>query len=282
MRKVNLAPNRKDGLVIRNPVLIGPGVIGYGREYGRLFPLEKLGAIITNTSTLNRRSGHGQPRLLETPSGVMLSTGLQNPGLRTVLQRHATAWSRLDVPVILSLAGEDARAFVQCAALAEESAAVAALALEGDLLAKGPDLVRVVDALRAATQLPLIAHMATGAAQAVADAITDVVAVGADAVIVGSPWPAMAPSPPGARSPFRAGLAGPAIRPLALRLVHEVVQSLGHERPPIIAAGGIAGAADAAAFLAVGAAAVLVDVALFTDPLAAVHIVDGLAERREG
>ena len=87
--------------------MAGPGTVGYGREVAKLIALDRLGAIITNTTTLHPRSGHAQPRLAETPAGFLMSTACPNPGLRTVLHRHTPDWGRLHAPVILSLAAED-------------------------------------------------------------------------------------------------------------------------------------------------------------------------------
>lgn len=253
-------------LVLRNPLIAGPGTIGYGREVAKLLPTQRLGGLVTNTTTLHARSGNRQPRLAETPAGVLLATGLQNPGLRTVFYRHATAWRRMKAPIILSLAAEDSETFAYCVEMAEEEESVAGLELEPDLLAAGADMVRVVDVVRGLTSLPIIVHVPVAPAQAVADAIVDLAAVGCDAVILGSPWPGLVMDMATGKPQLAGGIAGPAIRPLALRLIYDVAQLLGPEHLPLIAAGGISSPDHVSAFLAAGALAVQLDTVMWLDP----------------
>jgi dihydroorotate dehydrogenase (NAD+) catalytic subunit len=264
-------------LILRNPLIAGPGTIGYGREAAKLLPLQRLGALITNTTTLHARSGSRQPRLLETPAGVLLASDLQNPGLRTVFYRQATAWSRMKAPIILSLAAEDSETFAYCAEIAEEEESIAGLALEPDLLVGGADMVRVIDVIRGLTSLPIIAHVPVGPAQAVADAVVDLAAVGCDAMIVGSPWPGLVMDTALNKPQLVGGIAGPAIRPLALRLVYDVAQLLGPERLPLIAAGGISSPGDVSAFLAAGAAAVQLDTVMWLDPASVQEMADAVS-----
>jgi dihydroorotate dehydrogenase (NAD+) catalytic subunit len=265
-------------LALRNPLLAGPGTVGYGREHAKTLQVERLGAIVTNTTTLHGRPGNWQPRLAETPSGIILNTGVQNPGLRTVIRRHGLAWRRMHVPVILSLAAEDTEAFAACAELAEETDSGAALDLEPDLLIAGVDMVRVVDVVRGITSLPLIVRLPVAPAQSLADVIADLGAVGCDAVATGSPWPGLLIDTPSKKPWMRGGLMGPAIRPLALALVHDLLQLLDPEHITVIAAGGISSAADVAAFLAAGAAAVQLDTVIYIDPVAVNEMVQATAE----
>ncbi len=269
-----LAPEREGRLEMRSPLIVGPGAAGYGRELAKLLPLASLGAFITTTTTLHARRGQAPPRLIETPAGYITSTGLPNPGLRTALHRHAPAWLRMGTPVILSVAAEDARTFAYCVELAQETEGVAGFSLECDLLGGHSDMVRVVDVVRAITALPLLARAPAGSAQDVANAVTDLAAVGCDAAIVGSPWPALAVDAATGKPALLGKLHGPAIRPLALRLVHDVSELLGPEHIPLIAAGGVSSAEDAAAFLAVGASAVLLESVLWVDPQAVLRMAD--------
>lgn len=269
-----LAPEREGSLALRNPLIAAAGAVGYGRVPARLLPLHALGAIITTTTTLHARQGQAQPRLIETPAGLLMSTGLPNPGLRTALHRHTPAWRRLGTPVLLSLAAEDARTFAYCVELAQDNDCIAGFALEPDLLGGKADIVRVVDLVRGITALPLLVRTPVGAPQAVADALTDLAAVGCDAVIMGSPWPALAMDGETGQPALHGGLTGPAVRPLALRLVYDVARLLGPAHIPLIGAGGISTPADVAAFLAVGASAVLLESVLWVDPQAVWQMVD--------
>lgn len=273
-RTVTLAPERERGLELRNPLLAGPGTVGYGREVARLIPLDRLGAIITNTTTLLPRSGHAQPRLAETPAGFLMSTGLPNPGLRTVLHRHTTNWRRLNVPIILSLAAEDTHTFAVCAEVAQDEETIAALELEPELLKPDADMVRVVDVMRGVTSLPLIVHVPVNQPQAVADAIVALTAVGCDAVIVGSPWPGVVMDTEKRKPILSGGVSGPAVRPLALRLLYEVTRLLGPQHIPLIAAGGVTSAEDVTSFLAAGADAVMLESVVYVDPTAVAAMVD--------
>ncbi len=272
-----LAPDRERRLDLRNPLIAGPGSVGYGREAAKLVPLDRLGAIITNTTTLHPRSGHAQPRLVEIPSGIITSTGLPNPGLRTVLHRHSTNWGRLGAPVILSLAAEDARTFAYCAEIAQNEETIAALEIEPDLLTPDTDVVRVVDVMRGITSLPLIVHVPVGQPQTVVDAIEDVTAVGCDAVILGSPWPGVVMEMGKHKPLLSGGVSGPATRPQSLRLVYEAAKLLGPQHTPLIAAGGIGSAEDVSAFLSAGAQAVMLESVVYVDPAAVMAMADALS-----
>lgn len=271
-----LAPEREGSLTLRNPLIAGPGAAGYGREAAKLLPLQHLGALVTTTTTLHPRQGHKQPRLIETPAGMLLSTGYPNPGLRTVLHRHTPAWRRLGTPILLSLAAEDARTFAHCLELAQDNECIAGFVLQPDLLGGKSDIVRVVDLARGITSLPLLVHTPVGAAQAVADAVTDLAAVGCDAVIVGSPWPGLAMDLETGKPALQAGVCGPAVRPLALRLIYELARLLGPGHIPLIGAGGVSSPEDVAALLASGAGAVLLESVLWVDPQAAWRMVEAV------
>jgi dihydroorotate dehydrogenase (NAD+) catalytic subunit len=266
-------------LSLRNPLIAGPGSAGYGRDTSKLLPLEKLGAIATTTTTAQARNGLRQPRLAETPAGMLLTTGLHNPGIRTVLHRHAAAWGRMHVPIILSIAGEDADSFAYCAQLAEETESLAAVLLQPDVLDAGSDIVRVVDTVRGLTSLPLIVRLTAGTPQRLANDVIDLSAVGCDAVVVGSDWPGLVLDRSTGKPLLIGSIAGPAIRPLALRQVYDVARLLGPEHLPLIAAGGVSSGADVSDFLAAGASAVLLDSVMLVDPAAVTAMVQAVSGR---
>lgn len=268
MADVVIAGERERCLLLRNPLIAGPGTVGYGRDVAKTLSIGSLGALTTNTTTLRPRPGSAQPRLAETPAGFMLHSGLPNPGLRTVLQRHERTWERLGAPVILSLAAASVGEFAECAHLVEERASIAGLELEPDLLAAGEDMVRVVDRVRTITALPLIVRLSPASPQALADAIVDLSAVGCDAVVFGDRWPGLVMDNATGKPLLSGGVQGPAIRPLALHLLFDVAQRLGPERIPLIGCGGVSTPADVAAFLAAGAAAVQLDAVVYSDPAA--------------
>jgi len=289
---IELAPGHKQGLRLQNPVLAAAGPCGYGREYAKLAQLDRLGALVTRTTTLRPRRGHAQPRLVETPAGLLHDLGLPNPGVRAVIRELAPIWARGTLPVIVSVAAtnpeERAAEFAALAEWLDGVPGVAGLELNpsglspsgrslaalppsmGSLLADIPYASEAVAAARSATSLPLIAKLPPLAEiVALAEAV---VAAGADAVSLIAPLPALHIDLRDRRL-LRGGLSGPAIRPLALRLVYEVA---GAVEVPVIGIGGIATAEDALQFLLAGATAVQVGSAIFANPRAAVDIVEGI------
>jgi len=323
---IELAPRHKQGLRLQNPVLAAAGPCGYGREYARLVQLDRLGALVTRTTTLRPRRGHAQPRLVETPAGVLHDLGLPNPGVRTVIRELAPVWARGTLPVIVSVAAtnpeERAEEFAALAEWLDGVPGVAGLELNlaalpaavkapsrltprnggdspsrlasrnggrdgesgrdgasvGSIFADIPSLAEAVAAARSSTSLPLIAKLPPlGEIVALAEAV---VASGADAVSLIAPLPGLHIDLRDRRV-LRGGLSGPAIRPVALRLVYEVA---GAVEVPVIGIGGIATAEDALQFLLAGATAVQVGSAIFANPRAAVDIVEGIEDflAREG
>ena len=297
---IELAPRHKQGLRLQNPVLAAAGPFGYGREYAKLAQLDRLGALVTRTTTLRPRRGRPQLRLVETPAGVLHDLGLPNPGVRTVIRELAPVWARGTLPVIVSVAAtnpeERAEEFAALAEWLDGVPGVAGLELNlaalppaveapsrltprnggrdgasvGSIFADIPSLAEAVAAARSATSLPLIAKLPPlGEIVALAEAV---VASGADAVSLIAPLPGLHIDLR-ERQVLRGGLSGPAIRPLALRLVYEVA---GAVEVPVIGIGGIATAEDALQFLLAGASAVQVGSAIFANPRAAVDIVEGI------
>ena len=279
---VELAPGHKQGLRLQNPVLAAAGPCGYGREYAKLAQLDRLGALVTRTTTLRPRRGHAQPRLVETPAGLLHDLGLPNPGVRAVIRELAPIWARGTLPVIVSVAAtnpdERAAEFAALAEWLEGVPGVAGLELNlaalpsavGSILADIPYASEAVAAARSATSLPLIAKLPPlSEIVALAEAV---VAAGANAVSLIAPLPGLHIDLR-ERRVLSGGLSGPAIRPVALRLVYEVA---GAVEVPVIGIGGIATAEDALQFLLAGATAVQVGSAIFANPRAAVEIVDGI------
>jgi len=279
---IELAPGHKQGLRLQNPVLSAAGPCGYGREYAKLAQLDRLGALVTRTTTLRPRRGHAQPRLVETPAGLLHDLGLPNPGVRAVIRELAPIWARGTLPVIVSVAatnpGERAEEFAALAEWLDGVPGVAGLELNlatlptavESILADIPYSSEAVAAARSSTSLPLIAKLPPLAEiVALAEAV---VAAGANAVSLIAPLPGLHVDLRERRL-LRGGLSGPAIRPLALRLVYEVA---GAVEVPVIGMGGIATAEDALQFLLAGATAVQVGSAIFANPRAAVDIVDGI------
>jgi dihydroorotate dehydrogenase (NAD+) catalytic subunit len=283
---VDLAVDLGRGLVLANPILVASGTFGYGVEYADVVDVQRIGAICCKGTTLRPRAGNRPPRVTETPGGMLNSIGLQNPGIDAVLERYAPLWATWDVPVIVNVAGESIEDYVGVVRRLDLVPGVAGVELNiscpnvgkgGLQFAIDQDAAAAVTrAVRRATELPLIVKLSPNVtdirpiARAVADA-------GADALSAVNTLSGMALRAD-RTGPFLGntygGLSGPAIKPVALRIVYEVAQVV---EIPIIAIGGVTGLDDVLDFLAAGAVAVQVGTAIFADPTLPVRLVDELA-----
>jgi dihydroorotate dehydrogenase (NAD+) catalytic subunit len=279
--------------VLGNPILVASGTFGYGVEYGDVVDVERLGAICCKGTTLKPRVGNRPPRVTETPGGMLNSIGLQNPGVDAVIEKYADTWAKWRVPVLVNVAGESVRDYVEVARRLDGVPGVAGIELNiscpnvgkgGLQFAIDADAAAgVTAAVRRATDLPLLVKLSPNVADVrpIARAIAD---AGADALTAINTLSGIMVSAD-RTGPFLGniygGLSGPAIKPVALRVVYEVVQVVDI---PVVAIGGVTELADVLDFLAVGAVAVQVGTAIFADPTLPVRLVDELADecRRRG
>lgn len=291
--EVDLAPRRPGSLRLKNPVLTASGTFGYGIEYAGLVDVEQLGAVISKAVTLRPRDGNPQPRIVETPAGMLNAIGLQNAGVHAVIRDKAPIWAKWSVPVIVNVAGFSVEEYVEVATLLQGVSGVAGIELniscpnvrsEGETfgLHREP-AAAVTAAVRAATDLPLIVKLSPNVTD-VAEIARAVAGAGADALSLVNTIPGMVIDLR-SRRPYLAnrtgGLSGPAIRPIAVRMVYEVAQAVD---VPIVGIGGVCTADDALQFLMAGATAVQVGTATFVNPRATLEIVDGIRRflEREG
>jgi dihydroorotate dehydrogenase (NAD+) catalytic subunit len=287
---VDLAPTRPGGFRLRNPVMMASGTFGYGTEYAGVIDITALGAIVSKAITLRPREGNAQPRIAETPSGMLNAIGLQNIGVKAVIREKAPTWAKWRTPVIANIAGFSIDEYAELAGLLDGVPGVAAIELniscpnvacEGETFGLHRDSAAAVTAAaRAATDLPLIVKLSPNVTS-VPDIAESVVEAGADAVSLINTIPGMVIDPH-SRKPYLAnrtgGLSGPAIRPIAVRMVYEVAQRVS---VPIIGIGGITSAEDALQFLMAGATAVQVGTSTFVNPATAVQVVAGIQEYLE-
>jgi dihydroorotate dehydrogenase (NAD+) catalytic subunit len=282
---VDLAVDAARGLRLKNPVLTASGTFGQGVEYAELIDVSRLGAIVNKGTTVLARPGNPQYRIAETPSGILNSIGLENPGAAGVAKKYAKAWRELGVPVIVNVAGYSVDDYVTVVSEFAGLASVVAYELNiscpnvkgGMLFGSDPDLAgQVTAAVKQETDKPVIVKLTPNAPDvvAVARAIEQAGADGLTAIntVLGMRIDIKKRRP--ILGTGSGGLSGPAIRPIAVHITYQVAQVVSI---PIIGAGGVASTEDALEFLMAGASAVQVGTATFADPLAPIKVIEGLA-----
>jgi dihydroorotate dehydrogenase (NAD+) catalytic subunit len=282
---VQLAPGNEHGLRLRNPVMTASGTFGYGTEYSRLFDIQRLGAIVCKGTTLEPREGNPQPRLVETASGMLNSIGLQNIGVDALIKEMAPLWAGWQVPVIVNIAGETTGEYAELASRLEGVAGISGIEVNiscPNIKAGGAEFgadpgpaAEVTAAVRQATSLPLLVKLTPNTTD-IAEVAVAMAGAGADAISLINTLKGMAiditrrrPLP----GSITGGLSGPAIKPVALYMVYEVA---GAVEVPVVGGGGIATAEDAIEFIMAGASAVQVGTASFTNPRAALDVLEGI------
>ncbi len=282
---VELAPRHPSGLSLKNPVMAASGTFGYGTEYAKLIDVNRLGAIVSKAITLRPREGNPQPRIAETPSGMLNAIGLQNVGLDRAIREKAPVWASWSVPVIVNVAGFSVDEYVQIVEALSETPGVAAIELniscpnvasEGKMFGLScEDAALVTREVRAVCDVPLLVKLSPNVTD-IAEVASAVAEAGADALTLINTIPGMVIDVK-KRQPYLAnltgGLSGPAIRPIAVRMVWQVAQVVD---VPIIGVGGITSADDALQFIMAGASAVQVGTGTFVNPRVMLDIVDGL------
>jgi dihydroorotate dehydrogenase (NAD+) catalytic subunit len=286
-RPVSLAVDLGRGLELETPILAAAGTFGYGAEYAELVDLDRGGAVVTRSVTRKPRTGNAPPRIAETPGGLLNGIGIQNPGIDAVLERYEETWRTWRVPVILNVAGGSVEDYVDVVRRIEGASGVAGVELNlacpnaargGTLFALDVEAAAsLVTAVRRATELPVIVKLSPAASdvRSIARAVED---AGADAISAVNTLPGLAVAAD--RAGLRlgsgyGGVSGPALRPIALRVVYEVAQGVDI---PVIGIGGIGTLDDVLDFLAVGASAVAVGTAVLADPMVVVRLADELAD----
>jgi dihydroorotate dehydrogenase (NAD+) catalytic subunit len=278
---------RIGSLELRNPFLAASGCFGYGVEYARAFDLTTLGAVVTKGLFLNEREGHPPPRIVETPAGMLNAIGLQGIGVHRFVAEKMPELRRLGATVIVNVCGTTIEEYCEVSRILSDTEGVAALELniscpnikEGGIQF-GCSLTGtydVVSAVRRVTPLPIIPKLTPNVTD-VASFARAAEAGGADAVSLVNTFLAMAIDVETRRpklSNVLGGLSGPAIRPIAVRMVWECHQAV---KLPIIGMGGIASARDALEFIIAGATAVQVGTANFVDPFVWRDLVAGVGD----
>jgi dihydroorotate dehydrogenase (NAD+) catalytic subunit len=280
---------RIGSLELANPVMTASGTFASGREFAQFIDLSRLGAIVTKGVSSEPWTGNASPRVAETASGMLNSIGLQNPGVEAFIESDLTwlAAHAAETPVIVNVSGHSVDEYVRVIERLEDQPVVSAYEVniscpnvdEGGM-AFGTDCAsaaRVTAACRAATGRTLIVKLSPNVTD-IASIARSVEAEGADGVslintLLGMAIDASTRRPKLAR--VVGGLSGPAIKPVALRMVWQVAAAVGI---PVIGMGGVRDGEDAVEFLLAGASAVAVGTANFVDPTASIRVLDGLGE----
>ncbi len=275
------------GIQMKNPVLTASGTYGFGLEYQDFLDIQKLGAIVVKGTTLLDRQGNPPPRMAETPQGMLNAVGLQNKGADYLLKEYLPKLSKLDLPVIVNVNGTDIADYCALVERLRGQKAIAGLELniscpnvkKGGMLF-GTDPVMAADLVKAVKKVadkPLIVKLSPNVTDIVAIA-TAVEAAGADAISLINTVLGMAVDVETRRpklSTITGGLSGPAVKPIAVRMVWQVAKAVNI---PIIGMGGITTAADALEFILAGASAIAIGTANFIDPLVTLKVIEGIRE----
>lgn len=271
-------------LLLKNPVMVASGTFGSGEEYKDLLDLNKIGAIVTKSVTFKPRQGNPPPRTVETPSGVLNSIGIQNDGVEAFIKDKIPFLKKIKSAVIVSIAAHSVNDYAKLADRLDDVARIDAIEIniscpnvKGGLeFSRDPfSTFEVVNAVRRKTKKTVIAKLSPN--------VTDIAVIaasaedaGADAVSLVNTFMGMAIDID-MRAPVLGnivgGLSGPAIKPIALRMVWEVFKKV---EVPVIGMGGIMDSEDAIEFMIAGASAVQVGTANFVNPEAAIEIADGI------
>ena len=274
-------------LSLKNPVLTASGTFGYGEEFADFIDLSRLGGIIVKGTTGSHREGNAYPRMAETPSGMLNAVGLQNAGVDVFCQKTYPRISDIDTNIIVNVSGSSIEEYCETAAKIDALDKIPAIELNiscpnvkkgGMGFGTDPKMAaQVVSEVRKVYHKTLIVKL-TPNVTSIADIAKAVEEAGADSVSLINTMLGMAVDVERRRpvlSTITGGLSGPAVKPVAVRMVWQVAKAV---KIPVIGLGGIASANDALEFLMAGATAVQIGTANFLDPTVTVKVVDGLQD----
>jgi dihydroorotate dehydrogenase (NAD+) catalytic subunit len=280
--------NTKIGsLELKNPVMTASGTFGYGTEYADFMDINRLGAIIVKGTTLNPRQGNPYPRMAETPSGMLNAVGLQNKGVDYFVDHIYPEVRKFQTNVIVNVSGSSIEDYAQCASIINTLDDIPAIELniscpnvkQGGMAfgVKPESAAQVVSAVRKAYDKTLIVKLSPNVTD-ITEIARAVEGAGADSVSLINTMLGMAIDAERRRpilSTVTGGMSGPAVKPVALRMVWQVAKAV---KIPVIGLGGICSATDAIEFLLAGASAIQIGTANFIDPSISEKVVDGIED----
>ena len=271
---------------LKNPIIVASGTFGNGKEYSEYVDLNKLGGICTTAVTYNPRPGNSGRRIHETPSGIMTSVGLQNPGIKEFLKTDDKFLGELDTAIIVNLSGSSEEEYLKGAKLLNQSSAdIIELNISCPNVKKGgmafgmeaESAYNIVSKIKEVVEKPLMVKLSPNANNIVKVAMA-VEEAGADSISMINTISALAIDIHNRKPVFdniTAGLSGPAIKPIALRMVRDVARSV---EVPVVGIGGITTYEDVVEYIMAGATAVQVGTANFIDPSITMNIIDQLEQ----
>lgn len=273
------------GLDLKNPIMPASGCFAFGIEYAELYDISKLGAIMIKAATKEARYGNPTPRVAETASGMLNAIGLQNPGVDIIVENYLKELEKYDVPIIANVAGSDIDDYIYVAEKISKASNVKALELNiscpnvkcgGIQFGTDPIVAKMLtEEVKAVSSVPVYVKLSPN----VTDIVTMACAVeegGADGITMINTLVGMRLDRKTGRpiiANLTGGLSGPAIKPVAIRMIYQVAQAV---KVPIIGMGGIVDEWDVIDFISAGASAVAIGTANFTDPLVCPKIIDRL------
>jgi dihydroorotate dehydrogenase (NAD+) catalytic subunit len=273
------------GIDIKNPVMTASGTFGYAREFEKLIDLNRLGAIVVKGLSLEPSRGNPPPRIVETPCGMLNAIGLENVGLAVFVKEKLPFLRHLDTPIFVNVYGKSTKEYAQLAARLEDVDGISGIEVNiscpnvksgGMAFGAYPEsAAELVRAIRKQTVRPLMVKLSPNVTD-ITEIAKSVEAEGADSISLINTITGMAIDIETRRpriANITGGLSGPAIKPVALRMVWQVAQTVN---VPVIGIGGIMTAKDALEFLIAGAVAVQIGTANFINPNATIDIIDGI------
>jgi dihydroorotate dehydrogenase (NAD+) catalytic subunit len=273
------------GIEIKNPVMTASGTFGYASEFDDLMDLNRLGAIVVKGLSLEPSKGNPPPRIVETPCGMLNAIGLENVGLAAFVEKKLPFLRRLDPPVFVNVYGKSTEEYAELAARLEDIDGVSGIEVNiscpnvksgGMAFGAYPEsAAEVIRAIRKQIAKPLMVKLSPNVTD-ITEIAKSVEAEGADSISLINTITGMAIDIETRRPKIgniTGGLSGPAIKPVALRMVWQVAQTV---KVPVVGIGGIMTATDALEFLIAGAMAVQVGTANFINPHATIDIIDGI------
>ncbi len=274
------------GVDFKNPVIPASGVFGYGREYEELFPLSRLGGIATKGTTITKRNGNPAPRIAETPSGMLNSVGLQNPGIDYFIEHELPNLLTKDTVIVSNIAGSTIE---ECVTIAEKLDQTDVHMIELNISCPNvkqggaafgvscEGASQITKEVRKATKKPLIVKLSPNVTN-ISEIAKAVECEGADSISLINTLLGMRIDINNRRPILKnnmGGMSGPAVFPIAVRMVWQVSNAV---KVPVIGMGGISSGKDAIEMMMAGARAVQVGGAIFTDPFAPIHIIEEMNE----